>query len=160
MNRKYTLVDYTDKVEFIRKNIPSAAINTDLMPGFPGETDSIWNESFENIRKLNFSRIHVFPYSKRRNTPAYSRPDHIHPEVINARVNQLLKLGKDHQAQYARQFLGKDVSVLIEEKREDGRLTGFTENYIRCYLPENSRSMGEIVSFAPTTFDDSDLSLS
>jgi threonylcarbamoyladenosine tRNA methylthiotransferase MtaB len=159
MNRKYTLEDYANTLQKIRSINPNAAINTDIMPGFPGETDSIWEESLQNIRALNFSRIHVFPYSKRRNTPAFDRTDHIAPEIINARVDQLLQLGREHQALYAQQYLGKPLQVLIEEKLDDGTLTGFSENYIRCVLPEGSGQLGEIVDFVANSIEPKSLVL-
>lgn len=157
MNRKYTFEKYLEKIKMIRQFYPQAAINADLMAGYPGETESIFEESFENIKNINFSRVHVFPYSKRTDTPAYQRNDHIAPEIIKHRVDRLIELGKAKQRQYAEQFIHHPLQVLIEEQLEDGSYSGLSENYIRCYLTGNFQ-VGELVRWTPQKVY-SDLSL-
>jgi threonylcarbamoyladenosine tRNA methylthiotransferase MtaB len=132
MKRGYTVGDYQQAVALIRGMVPEAAITTDIIVGFPGETEAEFQESYELCRQMEFARIHVFSYSPRQGTQAAAMPDQVGDEVKKQRSQRMLALAKESAQNFRRQFLGKTMLVLWE-KQTDGVWSGLTDNYIRVY---------------------------
>lgn len=133
MNRKYTIEEYAEKCELIREYFEYPALTTDVIVGFPGETDEEFNTTVENLEKLNLYEMHIFKYSKRRGTIAADMPNQVDEQVKTARSDVLLAMTARHKAEYEKCFGGKTISVLVElvEEREDGwYLKGHTDRYI------------------------------
>lgn len=130
MRRKYTAAEYLEIVERAREIIPAVALTTDIIVGFPGETDEEFAQTMETVRKAAFSRLHVFPYSRRAGTPAAKMPEQIPTKVKNLRSQELTKLGDELALLYHQRLIGSEVEVLFEESME-GFAQGYTETYIR-----------------------------
>ena len=124
MNRKYTIEEYIESINFLRR-IPDAAITTDIIAGFPGETDADFEESLYHVEKCAFADIHVFPFSRRKGTRAYEMSHQIPSTVREERAAKLIELGQNMRTKFLTNYLGKTVSVLFE----DGE--GLSPNYIR-----------------------------
>ena len=133
MNRKYTSEEYKEKIDIIRKYMPNAGITTDIIVGFPGETDEDFEDTLEFVKQIHFSKIHVFKYSKREGTPAATYADQIDGLVKNKRSEILIDLGNTLTREFNNSFINSAVSVLYEEtSRVDERaFEGYTTNYIR-----------------------------
>ena len=133
MGRKYTTQQFAQLVGAIRERIPAASITTDVIVGFPGESDKEFEASLAFAEEMRFSRLHVFKYSPRPGTPA-AMLDPIPPPVAQARSDALIALGRRLSLDFHSQFIGADVEVLCESARESdgGRLwSGLTDNYLR-----------------------------
>lgn len=129
MNRKYDVEYFINKINAIRKIRPDISITTDLIVGFPGETEEDFNETLETIKKVEFSKIHVFPFSVRKGTVA-EKMDNQLPEVVKKeRVKRVLELSKELEIKYMKKFLGKEVLFIPETKREE-YVIGHTGNYL------------------------------
>ena len=129
MNRKYDKEYFIDKINKIRNIRPDISITTDIIVGFPGETEELFNETIDTINRIKFSKIHVFPFSLRKNTKAEDLPNHINNNVKKERVKVLLNLSKELEIKYANKFIGKYVEFLPEIKK-DGYKIGHTGNYL------------------------------
>ena len=132
MKRRYTLADYGRAVTLIRKAVPDAAITTDVIAGFPGETEAEFEESYDSYRQTGFARIHVFPYSRRPGTEAAEMPGQVSDRVKRGRVQQMLALAEESASSFRQCFLGKTMPVLWE-KKSGGVWSGYTGNYIKVY---------------------------
>ncbi|AZR73169.1 tRNA (N(6)-L-threonylcarbamoyladenosine(37)-C(2))-methylthiotransferase MtaB [Anoxybacter fermentans] len=143
MNRPYTTEEFASVVEKIRSRVPDIAITTDVMVGFPGETDELFEETYRFIEKIGFSQLHVFKYSIRQGTPAAKMKNQVSHQVKNVRSEKLRLLGERLTLEYNQKFLNKVLPVLIEEERDQstGMLTGVTPNYIRVYIDEESNKV-------------------
>lgn len=129
MNRKYDKKYFMDKIEKIRKIRPNISITTDVIVGFPSETEELFNETLETIDKIKFSKIHVFPFSLRKGTKAEEIENHIDGATKKARVRKLLDVSKKLEIEYFSKFIGKDVEFLPEIYK-NGYLIGHTGNYL------------------------------
>ena len=129
MNRKYDTSYFNDKLNKIRGIRPDISITTDVIVGFPGEDENDFNEALAFIQKQKFSKIHVFPYSRRSGTVADTLQKQVSQEEKKDRVHKLLKLSKCLEEEYMQNFLGKEVSFLPETFK-DGYLIGHTGNYL------------------------------
>lgn len=145
MNRRYTTEEYFEKCRLLRKYFENPALTTDIIVGFPGESEEDFAASMAFVDKVNFYETHIFKYSRREGTRAAAM-EHQVPEPVKAeRSRQMLELGKRKQAAYERSFLGKEVEVLVEERATvDGReyQTGHTKEYLKIALDseENLRN--------------------
>lgn len=128
MNRKYDLAYYEEKINKLRAIRPSVSITTDIIVGFPNETDLDFEETIKNARKFNFAKIHVFPYSVRTGTKAATMPQ-VDGNVKKERARKLLRVSNELSKEYQDKFLGKEVEVLIEKNNEDVSF-GHTDNYL------------------------------
>lgn len=144
MNRKYTREEYKEKVDLIRKYMPDAGITTDIIVGFPGETEKEFNETIEFVREIGFSRIHVFKYSPRKGTPAAKYKNQVHGKIKNQRSKELITLGEELTEIFNKRFLNKKMDILYEEKIDDF-YEGYTTNYIRVKASANNDIIGNIV---------------
>lgn len=129
MNRPYTIEEYMDRVEYIRSRIPDISISTDLIVGFPMESDENFENTVNNIKKTGFSFIHVFPYSRKSGTVADKMDGHIDSKVKKARVKQIIELNETLRNNYYNRFINKKVKVLIE-RNDDEYSYGYCKEYI------------------------------
>jgi threonylcarbamoyladenosine tRNA methylthiotransferase MtaB len=132
MNRRYSQSFFEDLIQRLVRAIPDLAVGADVIGGFPGEDDRAFENTYDLISRLPLAYLHVFPFSKREGTPAARFPDQVPGKVIKARSFALRELGAKKRADFYRSFLGKNLKVLIESKREreTGLLKGFSRNYI------------------------------
>ena len=129
MNRKYNKREFIDKINEIRSIRPNISITTDVIVGFPGETEEDFNEMVETIKKVNFSKLHVFPYSNRKGTPADTMKNQIDGKTKKERVSKLISLSHILEENYMNNYLNKEV-VFIPEVYKEGFLIGHTGNYL------------------------------
>jgi threonylcarbamoyladenosine tRNA methylthiotransferase MtaB len=139
MHRNYSCEDYLELVKYIRRKIPDCGITTDIIAGFPGEGDKEFKNTLKLVKQANFSRLHVFPYSKRSGTPAASFPNQVDAKTKKSRVDYLREIGRQQMVAFARQSLNKEVEILVEQKGE-----GLTSNFIRCFFHDPSDSSGSL----------------
>ena len=144
MNRKYDTKYYKNKIDEIRKIRPGISITTDLIVGFPNETIEDFNKTYEFLKEINFSKIHVFPYSRRKGTPADLMDNQVDEKIKKERVKKVLELSRTLEENYMNEFLNKDVEVLIE-KYEDGIISGHTGNYIPVKSKGDTSDINKIV---------------
>lgn len=129
MNRKYDKDYFINKIDTIRSIRPDISITTDLIVGFPGETEDEFNETIDTLNKIKFSKIHVFPYSRRKGTPADLMDNQIDEKVKKERVSKIINLSKKLEQDYFSKFIGKEL-IFIPEVYKNGYLIGHTGNYI------------------------------
>lgn len=144
MNRRYTSEEYKDIVKLIRKFIPEVAITTDVIVGFPGETDEEFNTTYEFLKEINFSKLHVFKYSPRKGTKAASLPNQIDGTTKSKRSDILIKLSNNSEEEFAKKYIGKEIDVLFENNEE-----GHTTNYIKVIDVNNIQVSGKIKKVIP-----------
>ena len=137
MNRPYTLHEYRDLLERLRQRIPNLAVTTDIIAGFPGETEDDHAATLEFVKACGFSGINVFPYSKRKGTPAADFSEQVSRQLKAQRVKDLLLAARVSQEEYVRYFIGKPVEVLIEWIDSQGCALGYTPHYIQVKIPAN-----------------------
>ena len=129
MNRKYDKEYFINKIEKIRSIRPEISITTDVIVGFPGETEELFEETIDTIKKVNFSKLHVFPFSLRKGTKAETLPNHIDEKTKKERCRRLIDLSEELEKEYFNKFVGKEV-VFIPEVYKNGYLIGHTGNYL------------------------------
>lgn len=143
MNRKYTAEEYQNAVANIRSYWPMAAITTDIIVGFPGETDAEFEETCEFVKEIEFAQVHVFNYSAREGTPAALMPHQISPEIRQERLERLMGITDELSQQYLKRFVGQRMRVIIESIPEKTQCAeGLTDNYLRVILSEGSVEIG------------------
>jgi threonylcarbamoyladenosine tRNA methylthiotransferase MtaB len=131
MNRRYGVDEYRDFLEGVARKVPDVGLGTDIIVGFPGETDASFERTERLLEKLPFSYFHVFSYSKRYGTRAARMHGHLHPETIKERSRRLRALSRNKRRAFASRYLGREVEVLFEQQDENGLWTGLTDNYLR-----------------------------
>ena len=137
MNRKYDTAEYLKGCEILRKYYDNPAITTDVIVGFPGETEEDFKITKAFVEKVHFYEMHIFKYSRRKGTVADTMPDQVDDKIKTARSNELIELANEMSAQYRSTYADSDLSVLIEEKQNiAGKeyYTGYTPNYIRVMI--------------------------
>ncbi len=150
MNRKYDLKYFEDKLKEIREIRPDISISTDIIVGFPKESEEDFLETIENARKFGFSKIHVFPYSDRLGTVASKMDGHIDGNIKKDRARKLLDVSRELEKEYANKFIGETLEVLFEEVK-DGVSIGHTSNYLKVKvkgsIPSNTFKNVKIKSY-------------
>lgn len=148
MNRKYTRSEYRKVVATIREHMPDAGITTDIIVGFPGETDLEFEETYQFVKEIGFSRIHVFKYSPRQGTAASGFKEQIHGRVKQDRSDRLINLGERLSEEFSQTFIGRELEVLYEENSRDDEslMEGYTSNYIRVRSKATGAIEGEILN--------------
>lgn len=149
MNRKYTTAEYEDRVKALRAEFPDMSLTTDIITGFPGETEEEFAETIEYAKKLGFAKIHVFPYSEREGTKAADMPQ-MDMSIRKARAKMLIEVSDELASAFASSMTGKETEILIEKIEEkDGRTIaeGYTGNYVRAFaeVEKDKFSRGDIV---------------
>nr|WP_259544863.1 tRNA (N(6)-L-threonylcarbamoyladenosine(37)-C(2))-methylthiotransferase MtaB [Heyndrickxia oleronia] len=149
MRRKYTMAEYEERLLKLKKALPGLAITSDVIVGFPGETEEEFMETYNFIKKHKFAELHVFPYSKRTGTPAARMEDQIDEEIKNERVHRLISLSDQLAKEYASNFENEVLEVIPEEKFKDdpasGLYEGYTDNYLKVVFPATEDMVGQIV---------------
>ncbi|MCA1056196.1 tRNA (N(6)-L-threonylcarbamoyladenosine(37)-C(2))-methylthiotransferase MtaB [Rossellomorea aquimaris] len=145
MRRKYTMEFFAERLEKLKKALPGLAITSDVIVGFPGETEEEFMETYNFIKEQKFSELHVFPYSKRTGTPAARMDDQIDEEVKNERVHRLIELSNQLAKEYASGFEDEVLEVIPEEVYDDGRYVGYTDNYLKVVFPASEEMVGQLV---------------
>lgn len=130
MKRRYTTAEYSALVEKLRSAFPGCAITTDIMVGFPGETDEEFAQSMDFAEKTGFAKIHVFPYSIRRGTVAGMRTNHVPPQIKSARAKEMNALADRLEREFLQRQTGSIQTVLIEKRTSPDFCNGFTDSYI------------------------------
>ena len=153
MNRKYTTAEYLEKINKIRSYLPNIAFTTDVIVGFPGETDEEFEETYNFIKQVNYSELHVFPYSPRRNTPAAKMKDQVDDKIKHERANRLLQLSKELNHEFALKQIGKTLKVLFE-KRDGEYLIGHAGDYLKVKVKTADNLIGEIVTIKIDKYDE------
>ncbi|HPQ08187.1 MAG TPA: tRNA (N(6)-L-threonylcarbamoyladenosine(37)-C(2))-methylthiotransferase MtaB [Bacteroidia bacterium] len=154
MQRRYRRELYAQRVEKIKSLMPDACIGVDVIVGFPGETDELFNETLEFIRGLDVSYLHVFTYSERENTLAATLPNKVPVPVRKERNAILRSLSQKKQHYFYQQNLGKIRKVLWEDEEKNGKMFGYTDNYIRVGIDYDTNLSGKIYSVKLLDFDD------
>lgn len=131
MRRRYTPEDYMRAVQCLRSYMPQCAVTTDVLTGFPGETDEEAQETLDFVRAVGFARMHVFPYSRRRGTLADAMPGQVEESVKRARAAELLRLGNQLEENFVSQLVGTTQQVLFETAVDDALSEGLTGQYVR-----------------------------
>ncbi len=130
MNRKYTTQEFENGVNLLRKKFPEVALTTDIIVGFPGETEEEFNTTYKFLSKIKFSKMHVFKYSQRKGTVAAKMKNQVNPQIKEERSNKLIELSNKNEIEFLDNNLGKELEVLFETKIQNGYTEGHTTNYI------------------------------
>jgi len=148
MNRHYTKESYLALVEKIRSRIPDISITTDIIVGFPGETDQDFEDTMDVVNKARYESAFTFIYSKRTGTPAASMPDQVDPEVIKVRFDRLLSRVQEIAAEKTAMHVGKEMTALIEDVDDhiDGYVTGRLSNNMVVHVPGDEKMIGKVVT--------------
>ena len=155
MRRRYTRAQFSHLVEKLRSSFPDVGITTDIMVGFPGETDADFEDSLQFVEDIGFSQLHVFRYSPRRGTPAADYANHVPPHISTERSTAMIALGKQLGINFRNRMLGKTMHVLVEDSYEgvDGHLAGFTENYLRVLIDVPDSAVNRILPMKLTALE-------
>ncbi len=145
MKRPYTTDDYQKLIGAILSHVPGAAVTSDIMTGFPGETEQDFQEGYERLQSLPLSGLHVFKYSPRPGTAAASLPGQIKAPQKQVRSDLLLQLARTKQKQFYARFLGQEVTVVVEEEIEPGLFRGMSENNIEVRIPSVTNQQDVII---------------
>ena len=135
MRRHYDTELFASKVEHIRRVIPGAFIGIDLIVGMRGETDALFEQSFDFCKSLDISRLHLFTYSERPGTRALEIEYAVPPTVQHERMQRMLTLSRDKMTAFASRFIGRTRPVLLEHQRGGRAMSGFTDNYLKVHIP-------------------------
>lgn len=138
MNRKYTTARYKETTEILRKYYPSANFTTDVIVGFPGETDEEFNQTYQFLKEIGFYKMHIFKYSPRKGTVAEKLPNQVDGNIKEERSKKLIELSNNMQNEKNSQYIGKTVKVLFEEY-ENGYYKGHTTNYMVVKVKEKEQ---------------------
>lgn len=138
MNRKYTTARYKEATEILRKFYPNANFTTDVIVGFPGETDEEFNQTYKFLKEIEFYKMHIFKYSPRKGTVAEKLPNQVDGNIKEERSKKLIELSNNTQNEKNSQYIGKTVKVLFEEY-ENGYYKGHTTNYMVVKVPEKEQ---------------------
>src|SRR5699024_8835201 len=149
LRRKYSCSFYKQKVDKIRQALPGLAITSDVIVGFPGETEEEFKETYDFIKEVGYSELHVFPFSRRTGTPAARMKNQVEEEVKNKRVQQMIELSDQLAKEYASAFENEVLEVIPEEHVQDENhpelLVGYTDNYLKVKFEGTPDMIGKIV---------------
>ena len=143
MNRRYTVEEFKKVVERLKRTYPEVAITTDIIVGFPGETEEEFEQTKKFLKDIKFYKMHVFKYSPRKGTKAATMNEQISGEIKEKRSNELICISNKNEQEYIEQFIGKEMEVLLEEQEGD-YIKGHTENYITVKIKANQGNENEL----------------
>ena len=146
MNRKYSTEEFRNVVKILRDNYEDVILTTDIIVGFPGETDEEFNNTYKFLKDISFYKMHVFKYSQRKGTKAAIMENQIDGNIKEIRSKKLINLSNNNQLNYNKQYIGKTVEVLFEEKDDKGYFKGHTKNYILVKTKSNKNLENNIVA--------------
>ncbi|SDK37740.1 tRNA (N(6)-L-threonylcarbamoyladenosine(37)-C(2))-methylthiotransferase MtaB [Natronincola ferrireducens] len=155
MNRKYTTGEYREIVKKIRSVYPKVALTTDIIVGFPGETEEDFQTTYSFVKEIGFSSIHVFKYSARKGTPAATYENQVNGSIKHKRSEVLIELGNQLEKNYYQQFVGTTKTVLFEASSKDRseHMEGYTDNYLRVLAKGDQQLEGEVKKVYLKTFE-------
>ncbi len=150
MRRKYTMEFFAERLTKLKKALPGLAVTSDVIVGFPGETEEEFMETYNFVKDHQFSELHVFPYSKRTGTPAARMEDQVDENVKNERVHRLIALSDQLAKEYASAYEGDVLEIIPEEsfKEQDGThnlYVGYTDNYMKVVFEGTEDMIGRLV---------------
>jgi len=145
MRRKYSADFYEEKVKKIKKALPGLAITSDIIVGFPGETEEEFKETYDFVKKIGYAELHVFPFSRRTGTPAARMENQVPNYVKDARVKVMVALSNELAATYAKEYEGAVLEVIPEETGKEGHLIGYSDNYLKVEFAGSEELIGSIV---------------
>lgn len=145
MRRPYDTEAFRTMMRRIRQQVPDIAITTDLMVGFPGESEEDFKESLVFCNDIAFANMHIFKYSMRSGTPAAAMPDQIDPQIKERRAKQMADVAQKNKLAYEKRFVGQTLRVLVEEQNKDGLWTGHSSNYLFVTFPGEGLCSGDFV---------------
>lgn len=154
MNRRYTTSEYKEIVDKLRKNIPDVAITTDVIVGFPGETNGEFDTTLNFLKELELTQMHIFKYSPRKGTPASEMENQIDPQIKQFRSDSLLSLNRENFYKFSKNYLNKEVEVLFEQAIKENVYEGLTKNYIRVVVESKKDIQGKILKTKITSIED------
>lgn len=144
MNRRYTAEEFEEGIKIIRDNFPNVSLTTDVIVGFPGETEEEFSKTYGFLERIKFYKMHVFKYSMRKGTKAAVMPNQIIGEVKDERSNKLIELSNKNQKEQNQKYIGKEIDVLFEE--QDGEyIKGHTTNYIMVYVKSDDKALEDTI---------------
>ena len=146
MNRKYTRQIFLKTVEMMKEKNPDFTVTTDIIVGFPGESDADHAETLDLMEKVQFAKVHMFPYSVRKRTRAALYPNQVSQAVIKQRKQELLRLAEKSAFQLREQFKGRVMSVLLENDEKEEMISGHTANFLRAWVPKGQWKAGDLVA--------------
>ena len=138
MNRRYTVADFAERTRYAAERVPGLCIGTDIIVGFPGETEETFQRCCATVKELPLSHLHVFTYSPRKGTPAARMGGRVLGDVASRRANELMKIGADKKSVFLDAQMGDTVKVLCEEKNSEGFWEGWSDNYLRVVIQEEA----------------------
>lgn len=156
MNRRYTTEEFEKGVSLLRKAYPNVALTTDIIVGFPGETEEEFATTYEFLKRIKFYKMHIFKYSKRQGTRAAIMPNQIDGNIKEERSRKLIELSDQNEKEYNQQYIGKEVEVLFEDAHiENGKKyrKGHTTNYIIVKVETDENWENEIKTITITNTD-------
>ena len=157
MNRKYDAKYFIDRIKVIKEHIKDCSITTDVIVGFPGESEDEFKETCDNIRKIGFTKIHVFPFSSRSGTVASKMTPQINGDIKKKRVNELIKLSKELGKEYYSKFLNKEVEILFETYDDKNDvITGYSSNYLKVHCEGSESLLNKLVRVKVTELIEKD----
>ncbi len=156
MNRHYTTQEFEEKLNALKAALPTLSVTTDVIVGFPGETEEDFVKTYEWIKKNHFNQLHVFPYSMRRGTPAATMKQQVPGNEKHVRVKRLMALSDELKTEFAVNQIGQIRKVLFEEEK-DGYIIGHASNYLKVKVKDNHLKTGEIYSILIKDHDGYDL---
>ncbi|MCF6408540.1 tRNA (N(6)-L-threonylcarbamoyladenosine(37)-C(2))-methylthiotransferase MtaB [Pseudalkalibacillus salsuginis] len=149
MRRKYSMGMFADRLNKLKKALPGLAITSDVIVGFPGETEEEFMETYNFVKEHKFSELHVFPFSRRTGTPAANMEDQVPEDVKNERVHRLIELSDQLAKEYASQYEGEVLDIIPEEVDKDdsdgNMYIGYTANYMKVRIPAAEDMIGKLV---------------
>jgi threonylcarbamoyladenosine tRNA methylthiotransferase MtaB len=157
MGRRYTSRDFRNLIEYAAARLSDLGLGTDVLVGFPGEDDTAFDNTLSLIQSLPFNNLHVFPYSRRPGTPASTMPGQVVESVKKARARRVIDVGETKRLAFARSFIGRTVSVLIEEVSPKGLGSGWTSEYVEAAIARPGLERNQIVVFVPSRIEDNRL---
>lgn len=146
MNRKYTRQDFLDAVDRMVEQAPDFTVTTDIIVGFPGETETDFQETLEMVQRIGFAKVHMFPYSPRKRTRAALYPNRVPEETIRHRKQELLRLAEQTGFALRNRFVGRSMEVLLENEEKEGFLMGHTSNFLRVFVPKSAGKPNDLVT--------------
>lgn len=145
MRRKYTKQIFIDTVRRLKEQMPNFTVTTDIIVGFPGETEEDHKDSCDLVKKISFAKVHVFPYSDREKTRASRFADKVSDQDKKRRRNELLKIADESARKERERYLGKELKVLLEQKLDDGMIKGYSENFLQVKVDSEGLRTNDIV---------------
>ena len=153
MKRRYSRAEYADRINTLRKYIPDLTLTTDIMVGFPGETEQDFKDSCDFMKELNFNKLHIFPYSDRTGTAASKMAEKVHPDIIKERKKILSDLDKELHTQWLKSALGKQKQVLVETKEGHDYVQGTSKDYYKVKINNSTLAKNSLVEVKITEID-------